>query len=326
MDSQTQTDGARLDSETQTNSTVTTTSQTQTNPPSPLPSDDMVIEAPTTLVPYTFPAHKLKRRQLESGKTPLVLVACGSFSPITFLHLRMFEMASDFVRFNTDFEVCGGYLSPVSDAYKKAGLAPGHHRVEMCARAVAPSPWLMVDPFETVNCNADGEPEYVPTAKVLRHFDYEINTRMGGIEGTDGKMRKAKIALLAGADLVMSMGEPGLWSPVDLDVILGQYGAFIVERSGTDIDEALASLRQYEDNIWVISQVIQNDISSTKVRLFLKKDLSVRYLIPDPVVEYIEEHRLFQGPRDETNKGKAPDGKNDQQPQPSSSAAQPTKG
>jgi hypothetical protein len=25
--------------------------------------------------------------------------------------------------------------------------------------------------------------------------------------------------------------------------------------------------------------------SSTKVRLFLKKDLSVRYLIPDPVVE-----------------------------------------
>jgi nicotinamide mononucleotide adenylyltransferase len=32
---------------------------------------------------------------------------------ITFLHLRMFEMAGDFVRFNTDFEVCAGYLSPV---------------------------------------------------------------------------------------------------------------------------------------------------------------------------------------------------------------------
>jgi len=224
----------------------------------------------------------------------LVLVACGSFSPITFLHLRMFEMASDFVRFNTSFEVCGGYLSPVSDAYKKAGLAPGYHRVEMCSRAVEQSTWLMVDPFETVSCDENGEPAYVPTARVLRHFDHEINTVLGGIEGTDGVRRKAKIALLAGADLVMSMGEPGLWSPVDLGVILGQYGAFIIERSGTDIDEALATLRQYEDNIWVISQVIQNDISSTKVRLFLKKDLSVRYLIPDPVVEYIEEHGLFQ--------------------------------
>jgi len=206
----------------------------------------------------------------------------------------MFEMASDFVRFNTNFEVCAGYLSPVSDAYKKVGLAPGHHRVTMCSRAVEQSPWLMVDPFETVNCDSQGEPKYVPTAQVLRHFDYEINTVLGGIEGTDGKRRKARIALLAGADLVMSMGEPGLWSPTDLDVILGQYGAFIIERSGTDVDEALSTLRQYESNIWVISQVIQNDISSTKVRLFLKKDLSVRYLIPDPVVEYIEEHQLFQ--------------------------------
>jgi nicotinamide mononucleotide adenylyltransferase len=71
-------------------------------------------------------------------------------------------------------------------------------------------------------------------------------------------------------------GEPGLWSSDDLDVILGAYGAFIIERSGTDIDEALASLRRYVGNIWIISQVIQNDISSTKVRLFLKKDLSVR--------------------------------------------------
>lgn len=70
-----------------------------------------------------------------------------------------------------------------------------------------------------------------------------------------------------------------------MDTILGSYGAFIIERSGTDIDQALESLRQYEHNIWVINQVIQNDISSTKVRLFLKKDLSVRYLIPDPVVE-----------------------------------------
>ncbi|KAM7204924.1 hypothetical protein V8F20_003386 [Naviculisporaceae sp. PSN 640] len=273
-----------------------------------------------TLAPYTFPHDKLKRRQTEEGKIPLVLVACGSFSPITFLHLRMFEMASDFVRFNTDFEVCAGYLSPVSDAYKKAGLAAGHDRVNMCSSAVAQSSWLMVDPFETVNCNKDGEPEYVPTAQVLRHFDHEINTVLGGIEGVDGTMRKARIALLAGADLVMSMGEPGLWSPTDLDVILGSYGAFIIERSGTDVDEALASLRQYENNIWVISQVIQNDISSTKVRLFLKKDLSVRYLIPDPVVEYIEEHHLFQEtPKESSTKA------NTSAPEKRSGTPQPTK-
>ncbi|KAK3381318.1 hypothetical protein B0H63DRAFT_524046 [Podospora didyma] len=288
------------------------TSQAPTPPPPAQPPTG------ATLAPYSFPHDKLKLRQTEPGKTPLVLVACGSFSPITFLHLRMFEMASDFVRFNTEFEVCAGYLSPVSDAYKKVGLAPGHHRVNMCSRAVEQSSWLMVDPFETVNANEDGEPEYVPTAQVLRHFDHEINTVLGGVEGTDRTRKRARVALLAGADLVMSMGEPGLWSPADLDMILGSYGAFIVERSGTDVDEALASLRQYENNIWVISQVIQNDISSTKVRLFLKKDLSVRYLIPDPVVEYIEENHLFHN---EPNKGGSTSSESN--PGPSSSSSNP---
>lgn len=77
---------------------------------------------------YTLPQHRLKRVMSDSSKTPLLLVACGSFSPITYLHLRMFEMAADYVRFNTDFEIIGGYLSPVSDAYKKAGLASAEHR------------------------------------------------------------------------------------------------------------------------------------------------------------------------------------------------------
>ena len=81
-----------------------------------------------TLANYRFPTHRLKSRQNDPTRTPLVLVACGSFSPVTYLHLRMFEIAADFTRFNTEFEVIGGYLSPVSDAYKKAGLASSQHR------------------------------------------------------------------------------------------------------------------------------------------------------------------------------------------------------
>jgi nicotinamide mononucleotide adenylyltransferase len=77
---------------------------------------------------YSFPHNRLKRVMSDSAKVPLCLVACGSFSPITYLHLRMFEMAADYAKFNTDFEVVGGYLSPVSDAYKKAGLASADHR------------------------------------------------------------------------------------------------------------------------------------------------------------------------------------------------------
>ena len=77
---------------------------------------------------YSFPHHRLNRILRDSQKTPIALVACGSFSPVTYLHLRMFEMAKDYVRQNTDFEIVAGYLSPVSDMYKKAGLLSADHR------------------------------------------------------------------------------------------------------------------------------------------------------------------------------------------------------
>ncbi|MCJ1452297.1 hypothetical protein MMC28_002639 [Mycoblastus sanguinarius] len=247
---------------------------------------------PTSLVEYTFPVHRLQQRSSDPSKTPLVLVACGSFSPVTFLHLRMFEMAKDFVRLGSgsvaeEFEVVGGFLSPVSDSYKKAGLASAHHRLRMCQLAVQNSDWISCDAWEPLHKS------YIPTAQVLDHFDYEINKVLGGILGEDGHRRLVRVALLAGADLIQSFSTPGVWSSKDLDHILGRYGTFVVERAGTDIENAIGSLSQYEHNIWTISQLIPNEISSTKIRLFLKRDMSVRYLIPREVIQYIEDEGLY---------------------------------
>jgi nicotinamide mononucleotide adenylyltransferase len=59
------------------------------------------------------------------------------------------------------------------------------------------------------------------------------------------------------------------------------------------MDQATDSLAKWRDNIHLISQLIQNDVSSTKVRLFLRRGLSVRYLLPLSVVEYIEQNGLY---------------------------------
>ncbi|KAL8860564.1 MAG: hypothetical protein Q9178_002916 [Gyalolechia marmorata] len=237
---------------------------------------------------YTFPRSRLKQAMSNPSKTPLLLVACGSFSPITYLHLRMFEMAADYAKYNTDFEVIGGYLSPVSDAYRKAGLASAEHRVAMARIATEQSStWLDVDPWEAI------QKDYQPTAIVLDHFDHEINVVQRGISIGHDERKPVKIVLLAGADLIQTMSTPGVWSQEDLDHILGRYGVFIVERTGTDIDDALAALTQWRHNIWVIQQLIQNDVSSTKIRLFLKREMSVRYLVPAPVISYIEAHGLY---------------------------------
>ena len=57
--------------------------------------------------------------------------------------------------------------------------------------------------------------------------------------------------------------------------------------------QATDALAKWRHNIYIISQMIQNDVSSTKVRLFLRRGLSVRYLLPAPVVDYIEQHGLY---------------------------------
>lgn len=71
---------------------------------------------------------------------------------------------------------------------------------------------------------------------------------------------------------------PGVWSEKDLDHILGKFGTFIVERMGTDIEEAISNLQPYKENIYVIQQLIHNDVSSTKIRLFLRREMSIQYL------------------------------------------------
>lgn len=182
----------------------------------PADMSDMNDVMSTSLETYSFPNRKLKDRLEDSSKTPLVLVACGSFSPPTFLHLRMFEIAADYIRDNTDFEVIGGYMSPVNSDYKKEGLVSAEARIKMCVLATMGHDWLSVDDWEGL------APSYVPTAQVLDHFDDELK-KLGGIETEDGQRKPVRVALLAGADLISTFATPGVWAQKDLEHILGEF-------------------------------------------------------------------------------------------------------
>lgn len=250
-----------------------------------------IVRQARSITDYEFPTHRLSKRLQNSNKLPLVIVACGSFSPITYLHLRMFEMALDAISEQTRFEVIGGYYSPVSDNYQKPGLASSFHRVRMCELACErTSSWLMVDSWESL------QPNYTRTAKVLDHFNHEINVKRGGVRTVTGESMGVKIMLLAGGDLIESMGEPNVWADADLHHILGNYGCLILERTGSDVRSFLLShdiMYEHRRNVLVIKQLIYNDISSTKVRLFIRRGMSVQYLLPNSVIRYIQEHGLY---------------------------------
>ena len=60
------------------------------------------------------------------------------------------------------YDVLGGYLSPVNDAYGKAGLLVARHRLHMCELAAQESAMVMVDSWEA------SQPQYQRSLAVLR--------------------------------------------------------------------------------------------------------------------------------------------------------------
>ncbi|XP_066477256.1 nicotinamide/nicotinic acid mononucleotide adenylyltransferase 3 isoform X3 [Tiliqua scincoides] len=100
--------------------------------------------------------------------TPLLLLACGSFNPITNMHMRLFELARDHLHQTGKYRLIGGIISPVSDNYGKRGLVASKHRIEMARLALETSEWIRVDSWESE------QEQWSETVMVLRHHYKEL--------------------------------------------------------------------------------------------------------------------------------------------------------
>ena len=153
---------------------------------------------------------------------------------------------------------------------------------------------VMVDEWEALRRDEAGNPLYTPTPDVLERLDHQIPDTLGGIDPAEGGTAvRARIMLLIGADLAQTMADPEIWPPAHLDVLLGIYGALIVERpSQCDVEQAILPLKKYHDKIRVVPS-FENDVSSSKVRAQIRSGESVLDL-PESVYEYILAHKLYR--------------------------------
>jgi len=233
------------------------------------------------------PIPTFKMSRTKPDKTPVVLISCGSFSPVTFLHLRLFETARDSLMFDQNaFDVIGGLLSPVHDAYGKQDLASSNHRLEMCRLATASSKWIAVADWET------RQNDWSRTATVLTAYSNHINAALKDEYGC-----KVHVKLLCGADILQSCLNPQVWSTEDLEIIFGRFGVVCLERQGVSAQQLIfdhETLYRYRNHIHLVPQSITNNISSTAVRRQISRGLSIKYLVPDEVASYIEHHKLYQ--------------------------------
>lgn len=225
-------------------------------------------------------------RSLETTnreKMYVALVATGSFNPPTNMHLRMFELARDALR-SEGYCVIGGYMSPVNDAYKKRGLISAEHRIQMCDLACKSSEFIMVDPWEA------NQSTFQRTLTVLSRIKCSL------CENGLIPRESLKVMLVCGSDLLESFGIPGFWITEQVMAICRDYGVVCIRREGQDVEKIISDnniLNENKGNIIVVDDLVPNQISSTRVRECISRQLSVKYLMEDRVIDYIKRHQLY---------------------------------
>lgn len=218
---------------------------------------------------------------------PTVLLSCGSFDPVTVMHLRLFEEARDHLHEHTDRRVVAGIISPTHEAYQNKNLQSGEHRCAMVKLALEPlngrEHWVRVDEWEVRQKRWHG------IRQELAHYS--------------SLHSDVRVMLLCGADFLHTFGEPHYepkWSDEDIHDIVGNYGVVVITRAGTDLSDTLERssraplLNKYKDNIVIVAEKVPNQVSSSAVRDALRNGHSIRYLVPDRVIEYISRHGLYQ--------------------------------
>ncbi|CAL8073924.1 unnamed protein product [Calicophoron daubneyi] len=107
---------------------------------------------------------------------------------------------------------------------------------------------------------------------------------------------RPRVKLVCGADLLESFAVPNLWAPEDIEILAGEYGIICISRPQYDAARFVRGsdiLSKYEDNIILVNEWCENNLSATLVRRALSRGLSVRYLVPDSALERIYSLGLY---------------------------------
>ena len=236
-----------------------------------------------------------------------IIVSCGSFNPPTIMHLRLFELARTYLS-KCGYDVLGGMMSPTHDKYQKKSLIPSQHRIRMVQ--------LSVENYDFVKCSKweASQEEWTRTRPVLEEYLRQIRlvvqnpeTELEHFPHLPDLLRNVsheqvtpnnfRLFFLCGADLLESFSVPGMWKREDIEAIVKNFGLIVISREGSSPEKYVEKhdiLKIYKDNIHIVTEKIPNDISSTRIRDAVKRGDSIKFFVADPVIQYIEDNRLYK--------------------------------
>ncbi|MEJ6951099.1 nicotinate-nucleotide adenylyltransferase [Natronospora cellulosivora (SeqCode)] len=191
----------------------------------------------------------------------------GTFNPIHYGHLLIAEQAVN--TFDLDKLIFMPAGQPPHKDNNK--IISAKNRMEMLKLAIEDNSNFALSSYEL---DKQGKSYTVDT---LRHF-------------LDLKTVK-EVFFIIGADSLLDLFN---WRQADF---LIENASFIVAlRPGFDIDLLFEDERYkpYKDNIYVMDSVFV-DHSSTRIRNWLREGKSIRYQMPDAVIDYIHKYKLYKG-------------------------------
>lgn len=214
------------------------------------------------------------------------------------MHLRLFELAKDHLT-GKGIRVLGGIVSPVNDGYEKKSLTVNSsHRVKMVN--------LALQNYDFVKCSEweAEQSQWTRTRAVLDHYDSQLAKAMKNdskkcdwIPDLSDAVETPRLLLVCGGDLLETFSTPGLWQEEDIVRIVKNYGLVVISREGSNPEKYVYEhdiLHKYKENIHFVTERVPNDISSTRIRRCVQRGESVRFLVPDAVIDYIYANNLYR--------------------------------
>jgi nicotinate-nucleotide adenylyltransferase len=192
----------------------------------------------------------------------------GTFDPIHSGHI----MVADQGRLQLGLERV--LFVPAGQPWRKTdrNIAPAIHRVEMVRLSIISHPYFEISTIEVDKPGAS----------------YSVDT-MAALQQKLGS--ETELYLLMGWD---SLGELPLWKEPEKLVELCRIVAF--NRPGysrPDLKSLEVSIPEISKNVvWLDIKPI--DISSSDIRIRVRKGLPIANLVPQEVARYIEEHQLYR--------------------------------
>jgi len=202
--------------------------------------------------------------------TSRIAIFGGSFNPVHVAHLILAERALDECGLDRVLFV-PARLPPHKP---HLSLAPREHRLEMLRLAIAGNPRFTAS---SVELDRDGP-------------SYTLTTVRGLREQCEGD---CELRLILGSDSVREL--PTWWQ---VDELVREVGVIVFERPGFPLTD-MSRLEERFGAEWVAGvrgSVVKApllEVSSSDIRERVRLGRSVRYLVPEPVRDYMLSRRLY---------------------------------